>query len=412
MLVRPLFRRALAICALLETALTAASAAAATPPPTHPPSAVRLAVFSPSAFGRLAPAGFAIGKVIRTADGGQVFGFDIDQAGDDGLLASSQTVSPQGQVKSSVEIFSQSTGAIVKVVARTDTMDDFVSLGILAGDVGAIEHEHPKSLLDVVRSFHLLDPVTGETFDARWTPPNNSNIIVEQVPENQATSHDVVFAIARSDDSPLLFGSDIAANTSGKIQRIDPNLFCLCDQPQFADDTATGLAVFGTSPDGGTVGGAVPVIGTIDPATGEEHGFAGVRIPPYNSGLVNGIAVDPSTGIACTTTELDAAVEFYKLSKHTGIAVRLPGSGGNQGNTGETVAVDPLHHLFLVVQPNGTVGPPGGSVVDVYDEKGDLRESITGFRAFSVTPGIVVNPATRTGFISGPTPDAITEFAY
>ena len=401
MILRPHIRRALAVCALLATSATASSA-----------NPIRLAIFAPDAVGHVAPVGFAAGKVIHTADGGQVFGFDVDRAGDDGLLASSQTVSPQGQVKSSVEIFSQSTGAITKVVARTDTMDDFVALGIVAGDVGVTEHEHVKSLFDVVRSFHLLDPVTQQTFNARWTPPNGPNIIVEQVPENQTTAQDVVFAIAKADDSPLLFGSDIAANTSGKILRIDPNLFCLCDQPQFADDTATGLAVFGTSPDGGNVGGQVPVIGTIDLTTGKMKAFAGVRIPPFNSGFVNGIAVDPSTGIACTTTELDASVEFYELSTGAGIAVQLPGSGGNQFNTGETVAVDAVHHLFLVVQPNGTVGPQGDSVIDIYDEKGVLRKSITGFRAFSVTPGIAVNPTTRTGFVSGPTPDAITEFSY
>lgn len=403
MFMRPSVRRALAVCALVVASATAASAA---------PRSVELAVYAPDLSGRLVPAGFTVGKVIHTADGGQVFGFDVDQAGDDGLLASSQTVSPQGQVKSSVETFSQSSGAIVKVVARVDTMDDFVALGIFAGDRGVIEHEHQRSLLDVVRSFHVLDPVTGGMFDAVLTPPNRSNIIVEGVPENQSTSQDAMFAITKSDDRPLLFSADVAANTFGPVFHIDPQLFSLGEQPQFAEDTATGQVVFGTSPDGGKVGGQVPVIGTIDLATGKVHGFAGVRIPPFNSGLVNGIAVDSSTDVACTTTELDASVEFYKLAQGTGIAVQLPGSGGNQGFTGETVAVDPLHHLFFVVQPNGTVGPPGGSVVDVYDEKGDLRTSITGFRAFSVTPGIILNPSTRTGFISGPTDDAITEFAY
>jgi len=90
----------------------------------------------------------------------------------------------------------------------------------------------------------------------------------------------------------------------------------------------------------------------------------------------------------------------------------LPGSGGNQFNSGEAVVVDPIHHLFFVAQPNGTVGPQGDSVVDIFDEQGTLKKSITGFKAFGVTPELQVNPKTRVGFVSGPTPDAITEFGY
>lgn len=349
-------------------------------------------------------------KVIHTADGGQIFGFSIDAAGDDGLLASSQDTATG--VKSSVETFSQSAGTITKVVARTNTMDDYVDLGIFGGDVGLIEHEHVTGPLTVTRSFHLLDPVTGNSFTGKWTPPNRSNLLIEQTAgSHQSMPQGAIFGITKT-GSPLLFSSNVAANTFGPVFHIDPNLFSLGDQPQLADDIGSGLAVFGTSPDGGRVGGDPPVIEMIDLATGKMTGFQGVVIPPFHSGFVNGIAVDSTTGIACTTTELDASVEFYDLATGAGTAVQLPGSNGNQFNTGEGVAVDTVHHLFFVVQPNGTVGPSGGSVVDVYDEHGVLRKSITGFVAFSVTPELAVNPNTRTGFVSGPTPDAITEFRY
>lgn len=359
--------------------------------------------------GRLRESGVSIGKIVHTADGGQIFGFSVDQNGDDGLLASSQDTS--SGVKSSVETFSQSMGKITKVIARTNTMDDFVDLGIFAGDVGLIEHEHVIGPLQVRRSFHILNPVTGNAFTGLWTPPNRSNLLVEQTADNQSTTQAAVFGVTKSAGAPLLFASNIAANTFGPVFHLDGNLFGLGDQPQLAEDVATDQAVFGTSPDGGRVGGSPPDIELVDLATGKVTGFQGVRIPPFNSGFVNGIAVDSTTGIACTSTELDASVEFYVLATGAGTAVQLPGSNGNQGNTGESVAVDQIHHLFFVVQPNGTVGPPG-SVVDIFDEQGNLQASITGFTAFSVTPELAVNPTTRVGFVSGPTSDAITEFIY
>jgi len=380
------------------------------PPWTAAGDRIVLREFS-AAAGRLSESGFTVGKIVRTKDSGQVFGFDVDLGGDDGLLASSQTVQG-GNVKSSVETFSQSTGTITKIIARTNTMDDFVALGIFAGDVGLIEHEHLIAPFQVRRSFHILNPVSGQAFTGSWTPPNRSNLIIEQVAHNQSTSQAAVFGITKTNDSPLLFASNVAANTFGPVFRIDANLFSLNEQPQLAEDVATGQAVFGTSPDSGRPGGDVPVIEMIDLTTGKRTGFPGVTIPPFNSGFINGIAVDSTTGIACTTTELDASVEFYVLATGAGTAVVLPGSNGNQGNTGDGVAVDPIHHLFFVIQPNGTVGPQGGSVVDIFDEHGGLRKSITGFVAFSVTPELEVNPNTRVGFVSGPTPDAITEFRY
>ncbi|HET9341489.1 MAG TPA: hypothetical protein VFO25_01070 [Candidatus Eremiobacteraceae bacterium] len=371
---------------------------------------IALPEFVPSALGRMTESGFTAGKVLHTADGGQVFGFSIDLNGDDGLLASSETVSG-GNVKSSVETFSQSTATITKVVARTNTMDDFVDLGIFGGDAGLIEHEHVLGFLQIRRTFHVLNPVTGQAFTTTWTPPNRANLLIQQTADDhQSTPQAVIFGTTKS-GAPLIFTSDVAANTFGHVFHLDPTLFALNSGLQLAQDVWSGQAIFGLSPDGGTVGGSVPDIEMVDLTTGHVKGFQGVPIPPFNSGFVNGIAVDAANGIACTTTELDASVEFYDLSTGSGIAVQLPGSEGNQFNSGEAVVVDPIHHLFLVAQPNGTVGP-SGSVVDIYDEQGNLKKSITGFVAFGVTPELQVNPKTRVGFVSGPTPDAVTEFAY
>src|SRR5207237_389144 len=59
----------------------------------------------------LAPHGpVGLGRLLTTKDGGQIFGFDINQNGDDGVLASAQTVDSSGDVQVSVETFDQNTG--------------------------------------------------------------------------------------------------------------------------------------------------------------------------------------------------------------------------------------------------------------------------------------------------------------
>jgi len=348
-----------------------------------------------------------VGKVLHTADGGQVFGFDVDQNGTDGLLASSQDI-PRG-VLASVQTFDQVSATITKTVITTRSEDDFVTFGIAAGDVGLVEREH---VVDnrVRRTWHLLNPVTGGAFTALWTPPHANDFLMQQLAENQATQTAAVFGIDFT-GHPRVFSSNIAANTFGPVFRIDPNQFSLGDGPQLAEDTVHNRAVIATSPDGGTVGGAVPVIAMIDLATGAVTEFNGVSIPPFFSGFVNGFAVDSATGMACTSTELDADVEFYNLADGSGIAVGLPGANGSQFNSGEAVVNDPIHKLFLVVQPNGNVAP-GPSVIDVFNERGRLIKSITGLQTWSVTPGLAIDPTTRMGFVMGPTPDALTQFTY
>jgi hypothetical protein len=393
---------------LLAFALAALPLGAVAQPAT---SFVRLYTLQPVGIGaRLAVTGSSIGKVLHTADGGSVFGFDINQNGTDGLLASARTVTPQGQVAASVETFDHTTAKITKVIIRTRTMDDFVTYGIFAGDVGLVQHDHVVGNMDH-RSWRLLNPVTGGAFTGKWTPPNASMFLLDQVAVNQSTPTTAVFG---SDFSgmPLLFSSNVAANTFGPVFQLDPNHFSSGDGPKLAIDTVNNRAVIATSPDGGTVGGQVPLIAMIDLATGSITQFNGVKIPPFNSGYVNGFAVDSATGVACTSTELDASVEFYKLSNGSGFAVGLPGANGSQFNTGEQVLNDPIHKLFLVVQPNGTVGPQGDSVIDVFNEKGRLVKSIIGFKAFGVTPQMAINPAQRTGFVMGPSDDALTQFSY
>jgi hypothetical protein len=76
-----------------------------------------------------------------------------------------------------------------------------------------------------------------------------------------------------------------------------------------------------------------------------------------------------------------------------------------------------VNKLFLVAQPVSSTAPSGSSI-HVYDESGNLVESINGFNfsnAFNVVPAhIALNPSRRIGFVDGPDPGVtqIQSFTY
>src|SRR5580698_6831688 len=76
------------------------------------------------------------GKVIvHSKFGGQIFGFDIDQNGTEGVLSEGLPQS-NGNFLAAVETFSQTTGQILKVVSETQNQDDFVTFGVVGTSVG------------------------------------------------------------------------------------------------------------------------------------------------------------------------------------------------------------------------------------------------------------------------------------
>src|SRR5215472_12056664 len=93
--------------------------------------------------------------IVSTKFGGQIFGFDIDQGGTEGILSEAQTLS-NGNVLAAVETFDQKTGKIIAVLAKTETQDDFITLGVVGVSVGLVEHEHVIQLLDVQRTFGVV----------------------------------------------------------------------------------------------------------------------------------------------------------------------------------------------------------------------------------------------------------------
>src|SRR5262245_22685785 len=163
------------------------------------------------------------GFVVQSAFGGRIFGFDIDQNGDEGLMSEAQDL-PNGNVLAAVETFDQRTGEIVKVVAKTQTQDDFVTLGVVGTSVGLVEREHVVRPLRVKRSFRTLDPLEDNRVTGVWEPPIARDHIVTQVSRSQGATDVAVFVEDLSGSfEPLVFSSDVAANTFGPLIKItDP----------------------------------------------------------------------------------------------------------------------------------------------------------------------------------------------
>jgi len=359
--------------------------------------------------------GGSLGPVLTTSDHGQIFGFDINSNGNDGVLASGLTSDI------SVQTFSETTGKITKTLGaitgkKVVKGDDYVADGIFAGDVGLMDFQKAgiPGQTPTKDKYNLLNPVTKNRLNGRWIPPLKLFNVVEWAP-NQSTDTSVVFGYQREGSDPLdLIVSDVGKNTFGKVIGLSATDFALGTQPQLAQDTVDNLAVMATSPSFGAAGGPPPVIWTINLTSGKMTHFSGVNCPGSGGcGYANGIGYDSSTGIACTTTELDAGVEFYNVAKQTGIRVQLP-NNASQLSAGAFVANDAVHGLFLIAQPVSTTG--SGSSIQVYNENGILQESINGFNfsdASTVIPlRISINPTSRIAWVNGPQADQLQEFSY
>jgi hypothetical protein len=359
--------------------------------------------------------GSSLGPVLTASDGGQIFGFDIDSNGNDGVLAAAGS-------QISVQTFDETTGKITKTLGaitgkKVGKGDDYVADGIFAGDVGLVDFQKAgiPGQTPTKDMYHLSNPVTKNHLNGRWAPPLKLFNVLEWAP-NQSTDTSVVFGYQREGSDPLdLIVSDVGKNTFGKVIGLNETDFALGTQPQLAEDTVNNLAVMATSPSFGAAGGPPPVIWTVSLKSGKMTHFSGVNCPgSVGCGYANGIGYDSSTGIACTTTELDAGVEFYNVAKETGTRVQLPNNAG-QLEAGDFVANDAVNGLFLIAQPVSSTSPSGSSI-QIYNESGTLEESINGFSfsdASTVIPvRISINPTSRSGWVNGPQADQLQEFSY
>jgi hypothetical protein len=358
------------------------------------------------------------GPILQTRDYGQVFGYDVDWNGRDGILSSARLLNSNGSYEVSVETFDTTTAKITKSFAhRTGAKVSYLVDGIFDKDAALVtQFDTPREQFDAIRHYRIVNPVTVGKFNEKWRPPVK-DLSVLQYAENQSTPTSVVYALElRNHDAPDLVVSDIAHHRQINLLHLDDD-FAPNTEPQLAQDTVNNLAVMATSPTGGH--GGVPKIWTIDLKTGKRSGFNGASCPGSEGcGSPNGISYDSATGIACTTTELDAGIEFYDVPKRTGFHEVLPVGQTDvaQYYSGTYVASDPLHKLCLVVQAESGSSPSGSSV-QVYDENGSFVESIDGLNftynsVLAVPVRIALNPNTRTGWVNGPLVDQLQEFSY
>jgi len=344
--------------------------------------------------------------IVQTKFGGQIFGWDVDQNGTEGVLSEAQTLS-NGNVLAAVETFDQKTGKILTVLAKTETQDDFVTLGVVGTSVGLVEHEHVIKLLDVQRTFGSINPLSGNKVTGKWTPPIGTTHLLNQVSRNQGTTNNAVFAIDNSENfTPWVFNSNVAANTFGPVVKITDSFNFGSVPPPMAYNNKTNEAILGG---GDGCFDCLPVIGVVDLTKATFSEFTGIGF-----GFVNGIAVDAADNIAVTTTEDDASVEFYDLSTQTGFTVILPNSSQQQIFSGADVEFDAANKVFFVAQPVSSSS--SGSSIYVYDTKGVLQGTLNGFsfsNASTVIPmHIALHPKTRTGFVDGPLANEIQGFVY
>ena len=329
----------------------------------------------------------APGTFVNTALGGFILGYDIDQNGTEGLLSESLTLS-DGNFNVATETFDQTTGKIIKIVSQqTETKNDFVTFGIFNTSVGLVEQEKSKGIFVDKRLYATMNPLSGNKFTGKWTPPLTKNQLIIGATPNQNAAN-MALLVSQGFNS-FVMSSNVAANTFGPVVNLTDQIFGFNDSPVIAIDNTTNQAVVAAS-NGGIL--ESPKIAVADLTSGNVTEFQGIGF-----GFANGIAVDSADGIAVTSTEIDFSLEFYDLATQTGFIVPLH-NATNQLQSGGAVAFDPVNKLFLVGQEFSSTASSGSSI-QVFDTKGNFLKAINGLSLPASPAYMALSPAKRFGYV-------------
>jgi DNA-binding beta-propeller fold protein YncE len=228
---------------------------------------------------------------------------------------------------------------------------------------------------------------------------------------NQDTSTNFVMAhrnIGSSGGKLELIESDVAKDSFFEAPRLDAGEVF---EPPFliAQDTGANQLVVPMQLNGSPFNPFEPPSFEIHDLSRKTHG---IFSPGLGSGSVMGVAIDSTTHMMCTTTSDDSNVEFIDLTSKSGFAENLP-NGVGEGSGGGAVAVDELNHLFIVTQPAGVLK---SASVYVYDEQGNLQESIQGFdfqnSNAAVFAYVAINPRLRIGYATSANSAQLQSFTY
>jgi hypothetical protein len=334
--------------------------------------------------------------VVHTKFGGQLLGYDIDRNGTEGMLSEYVQLA-DGKLLIATETFDQTTGKIIKVIAKkNETNDNFLTWGVTGSHIGLQEFDQVTGIYVSKRTYDTINPLDGNKFTKPWTPPFTKDDIIINGPANQGSANAAVLYFDNGGSfQPYVIATNVAANTFGKPVIIKDSDFSQLSLMDF--DSKTNQAVVT-----GSVGcfDCSEKIALVDLTKNSVTYFAGIGL-----GGMNGIAVDSGTGMACTTSQSDDSAEFYDLAKKSGTIIKLPNDGPYSG---VTVANDPVHKLFFITHPE----PATDGEVNIFDEKGNLIKTLTGF---PMGPGgvyLALNPSTRTGFSPGFDATSLVSFRY
>jgi hypothetical protein len=104
-----------------------------------------------------------------------------------------------------------------------------------------------KGIFNIRRTFHIIDPLSGDKINGDWTPPINSKQIVNQVKAALDDSPNVaVYALSVSSNvNPVVFTSNISDNTFGQAFEITDLNFITEAPPLIAFDPPRNQVILG-----------------------------------------------------------------------------------------------------------------------------------------------------------------------